>query len=185
MIKAALIITVVCVSASAGAQQPQPFEASQTKKVTATIQAVSQSDRHLVLRSNDGSQVIVEAGDSINNFDQLRPGDRVVVAYHEGIIAEVKPPGEGAERTVRSTETTEGEMPSKIVGKQVTTTVEIQSIDRARNMITFKHPDGTVRTLGVANREGKEFMSKLKPGDDVQLTYREAAAVSIKPAATG
>ncbi len=184
MIRAALFIAALCVAASAGAQDPEPFKASQTKQVTATIQAVSQSDRHLVLRSTDGSNVIVEAGDNISNFDQLRPGDKVDVAYHEGIIAEVKPPGEGAERTTQKTATSsEDGMPSKVMGKQVTTTVEIRSIDPARNMITFKHPDGTVHTLGVANRYGKEFMSKLKPGDNVQLTYREAAAVSIRPAA--
>ncbi len=183
MFKSAFIIAVGCVATAAGAQQPQPFEASQTKKVTGTIEAVSQSDRHVTVLGSNGSRVILEAGAQIQNFDQLRPGDRVVVAYHEGLIAEVARPGEGAQSQTQRTERVQGDMPTKMVGTQTTKTVEIESVDRDRNMVTFKHPDGTSRTLGVSSLKAKEFVSQLNPGDEVQLTFREAAAVSIKPAA--
>lgn len=178
----AISIAVGSIATSAGAQQPEPFKASQTKTVTATIEAVDRSDRDITLVDSSGSRVVVAATDEVRTFDQLKPGDRVVVTYHEGIIAEAKPSGQGAQSETRSAGRASGAMPSKTVGKQVTTTVEIESIDRARNLVTFKNPDGTSRTLGVANLDAKEFVSKLNPGDEVQLTYSEAAAVSIKPA---
>lgn len=165
-------------------EKPRPFETSRTTQTTGSIQAVSQSDRHLVLLTNDGSRVLVTAGENVSDFDKVRPGDRVSITYHEGVIAEVKPAGEGTpgEMTTRQKRKAD-EMPTKGVGQTIATTVKIQSVDPSENTVTFTRPDGIERTLEVQTPEGKEFINQLKPGDEVQVTYREASAVSIKPAA--
>ncbi len=185
MIKSAFIAVVSLIATSAIAQQPeqpQSLEAGQTKRVSGTIEAVSQSDRHVVVLDSTGRRLVLEAENTVGNLDKLRQGDRVVVAYHEGIIADIVAPGQGGESVTQRTERLDGDMPTKITGKQTTTTVEIESVDPARNLLTFRHPDGTSRTLGISNRKAKEFVSQLSPGDQVQLTYREAAAFSIQPA---
>src|SRR5690606_712638 len=182
MIKSALLAALGFIATSAIAQQPQSFEAGQTKKVTGTIEAVSQSDRHVVVLDNTGRRLILEADETVGNLEQLNQGDRIVVAYHEGLIADIVPPGQGGESMTERTERLDGGMPTKVVGKQKTSTVEIESVDPDRNLVTFKDRDGMSRTLGVSNSKAKEFVSQLSPGDQVQLTYREAAAFSIQPA---
>jgi hypothetical protein len=181
------IVAVAFVSFLVRAQEPKPFEASRTKTATATIQAINQSDRHIVLLGTDGSRMLLEAGADVRNFDKVRPGDRVVVTYHEGVIAEVKPKGKGAgaespKVTAAGGRTGPGEMPAKAAGASIATTVTIESVDSSFDTVTFKPADGVVRTLAVESPEGKEFIEQLKPGDEVQITYREAAAVSIEPA---
>jgi hypothetical protein len=36
--------------------------------------------------------------------------------------------------------------------------------------------------MSVEHPDAQRFIGQLKPGDEVQLTYREATAVSIQPA---
>jgi hypothetical protein len=189
MIRSVLVVIIAVAFASflARAQEPKPFEVGKTTTTTATIQAISQSDRHIVLLGTDGSRVLVEAGPEVRNFDQVRPGDRVVVTYHKGVIAEVKPKGEGVganapKGAAAGARTAPGEMPAKAAGASIATTVTIESVDSSFDTVTFKPADGVIRTLAVESPEGKEFIEQLEPGDEVQITYREAAAVSIEPA---
>ncbi len=48
--------------------------------------------------------------------------------------------------------------------------------------MTFKRPDGFVRTIAVASPEGKKFIRTLKKGDMVDVSYTEALAISVVPA---
>jgi hypothetical protein len=179
----ALIIAFACFPALALAQKPDPVVSHKTKQATGTIQAVSQSDRHVVVQMEGGSPIVLEAGDAVRNFDQVRPGDRVVVSYQEGWIAEVKPPGEGKhDVATASARAPEGERPGAVAGKTITTTVKVRSVDPSLNAVTFERPDGVVRKLSVADPKAQEFIRKLNPGDEVQVTYAEATAVSIQPA---
>ncbi len=42
-------------------KSPEPFHTSRTKSATATVQAVSQTDRHLVVKTTDGQRLVIEA----------------------------------------------------------------------------------------------------------------------------
>jgi hypothetical protein len=185
MFQRMFIAALACIPAWACAQQAKPFEVSRQKTATATIQAVSQTDRHLVILTTEGERLMLEAGADVTNFDQIHPGDRIRVTYHEGIIAEVKPKGTGVEgvpATAAKARTAPGEVPAKGVATSIAATVKVQSIDTSFDTVTFTRPDGIVRTLAVETPEGKAFIDTLKPGDEVQITYREASAVSIEPA---
>jgi hypothetical protein len=185
MIRKAFIVALACVSGLACAQQPKPLEMSRQKSATATIQAVSQSDRHLVILTTDGERLLLEAGADVTNFDQVHPGDRIRVTWHEGLIAEVKPKGKGVEgvpATAAKARTEPGEVPAKALATSIAATVKVQSVDTSFDTVTFTRPDGILRTMAVETPEGKAFIDQLKPGDEVQITYREASAVSIEPA---
>jgi hypothetical protein len=185
MIRKVFIATLACISGLACAQQPKPLELSRQKTATATIQAISQTDRHLVILTTDGERLLLEAGADVTNFDQVHPGDHIRVTYHEGLIAEVKPKGKGVEGVpvaAAKARTAPGEVPAKGVTTSIAATVRVQSVDTSFDTVTFSRPDGIVRTLAVETPEGKAFIDTLKPGDEVQITYREAAAVSIEPA---
>lgn len=181
MIRNALFVGLTAIASAAAAQTPDPFVATAEKEVTGTIQAISQSDRHVVLKV-DGQRLLVEAGPGVRNFNQVKPGDTVVVTYREGVIAEVKPPGEGAQGSVASKATVPG-TPAAAAGKAVATTVKITSVDPQTHTVTFTRPDGIDRTMSVTDPKAQVFASKLQAGDEVQVTYKEAVAVNIEPVA--
>ena len=184
MIRIAPLIAA-CALAAACSKGPEPFAASKTKSATATVQAVSQSDRHLVVQMNDGRRLMVEAPADVTNFDQIHPGDLVILTYHEGLIADVVRRGQKPQDT-RTTSaqgrTAPGEVPTRAMGKTMVTTVRVDAVDPEADTVTFTSSDGMTRTLAVQNPEAMRFAESLTPGDQVQVTYREAAAVSIQPA---
>jgi hypothetical protein len=155
--------------------------------VSATVEAVSQSDRHLVVLTNDGLHVVIEAPNDVRNFDQIHQGDHILVTYHEGLVAEVKRAGsrsgEEPQRnvTTASGRSPAGEPPTKAMGHAIETTVRVEDVDPATGTVTFTRPDGVTRTLSVENQDALRFIKQLKPQDEVQVTYREASAVSIQP----
>jgi hypothetical protein len=107
------------------------------------------------------------------------------VSYYEGLVAEVKPKGEGAQgvQSAKGKATSPpGEMPAGAVGHSVATTVRVESVDPATHTISFTRSDGITRKMAVEHPDAQRFIGQLKPGDEVQVTYREATAVSIQPA---
>jgi hypothetical protein len=69
------------------------------------------------------------------------------------------------------------------VGATISTTVQIESVDTSFETVTFKRPDGFVRTIAPASPEGKKFIKTLKKGDMVDVSYTEALGISVEPAA--
>lgn len=184
MIRKTLIVAGLFLCASC-TRDPEPFAASRTKSTTATVQAVSQTDRHLVIKTTDGERLLVEAPSDVTNFDQVQQGDEVILTYHEGLVAKVASAGQEPQDT-RATaaqgRTQPGEAPTKAMGKTIATTVQIEAVDPSLDTVTFTRPDGITRTLTVGNPDAMRFAESLTPGAQVQITYREAAAVSIQPA---
>jgi hypothetical protein len=179
------VAAVSIASAWVAAAEPQPFQSSRLKHASTTIQAVSQSDRHVILLAEDGQRLMVEAGPAVKNLAQVRPGDHVVVSYYEGLVAEVKPKGEGVQGTqgaAAKAHTPAGDVPAGAVATTVATTVRVESVDPSNHTITFKPPDGISRTLTVQEPDAQRFVGQLKAGDEVQVRYTEATAVSIQPA---
>lgn len=188
MIRYGLVIGA-CLSLLACSREPDPFHSSRTKSVTGTVQAVSQTDRDLVVLTSDGNRVVIEAPGNLSNFDRVHPGDQILVTYHEGLVAAVNRArsrrNQNPEQnvTTASGRTPAGEAPTKAVGHAIETNVRIVNTDPAAGTVTFTRPDGITRTLSVENKDALRFIKQLRPADEVQVTYREAAAVSIQPVA--
>jgi Cu/Ag efflux protein CusF len=180
-----LSIVSVCAATSAMAADPKPFERSETSQVTASVESVDPATRAIVLKGNEGIRVAMVAGPDVRNLDQIKPGDKVVAVYHQALAAEVKPrgtatsPPTAADHVERAKP---GEKPSGAAGISVATTVQIESVDKSFNTVSFRRSDGIVRTVAVEDPEAKRFLQTLKPGDPVEIVYTEALAVSVKPA---
>lgn len=179
------LLVLACFCLWACNRQPEPFAASRAQSITATVQAVTQTDRHLVIKTTDGRRLVIEAPGDVTNFDRIRPGDEVTVTYHEGIVADVAGSAQAArnvEKTLTKGRTPRGEPPTKAMGKAIVTTVRVDAVDPASDTLTFTRPDGITRTMTVTDPDAMRFAERLRPGTEVQVTYREAAAVSIRPA---
>jgi hypothetical protein len=183
---ACLAIAAIAISlASCASKPPEPVAADTLLQTTATVTAVDQSKRMVTLRGSDGTTSTLQVGPEVRNLPQVRVGDKVVVSYYKGVLAEVKKPGEGAkgvETASAATRARPGERPAGAAGTAIRTTVTIESVDTSFNTVTFKTPDGSTRVYAVETPQGREFIKGLRKGDQVEVTYIEALAVEVQPA---
>jgi hypothetical protein len=184
--KTLLLATVSLFAAAyAMAADKKPFERAETSEVTASVESVDAATRGIVLKGNEGVRVAMIAGPEVRNLEQIKPGDKVIAVYHQALAADVKPRGTPTspptvgEKTERAKP---GEKPSGVAGISVATTVQIESVDKSFNTVTFKRSDGIVRTVSVENPDAQKFIHTLKPGDPVEIVYSEALAISVVPA---
>jgi hypothetical protein len=169
---------------SCASEPPKPLLKESLLEKTATVESINLAARLVSLRGEDGKLFTTAVSAEVKNLSQVKPGDRVVVSYYEGIAAEVKKPGEGVsgvQHTAGDVRAKPGERPSRAVGTMVQTTIQIQSVDTSFNTVTFKRPDGMVRTIAIESADGQRFIRELKPGDQVEVTYAEAFAVEVHP----
>lgn len=182
-----LLLTIVSLSAASGAMagDKKPFERTETEEVTASVESVDPSTREMVLKGSQGMRVAMVAGPEVRNLEQIKPGDEVVAVYHQALAAQVKPRGT-ATAPPTAADTVErarpGEKPSGAAGVSVATTVQIESVDKSFNTVSFRRSDGIVRTVAVEDPDAQRFIRTLKPGDPVEIVYTEALAVSVVPA---
>ena len=116
----------------------------------------------------------------VRNLGQVKEGDQVTVTYQEAAAVKVVKKAEKAERDEVVIQAPEGGKPRGVVAEQTTMTAEIVGIDKAMGTITLKDQDGDVRTVAVRH---PERLAGLKVGDLLWISYSEALAVSVEPAA--
>lgn len=180
----AVLASLACLSLAAFAQESDKLSASNVTKASATVESVDHDARSLVLRNSKGERMLVVVGPEVRNFEQIEAGDRVSATYREAILAEVLPKGSQTREpgsSVAKTRAPPGERPAAAVGASVSTDVVIESVDRSFDTVTFKRPDGIVRTVAVEDPKATQFVHRLNPGDEVRVTYIEATAIAVTP----
>jgi hypothetical protein len=179
---AAAVLLSACAS-----KPPEPVTVENTQSISAKVEAIDHATRLVSLRAPNGRTATVEVSPEVRNLDQVQAGDNVVVRYYQALAAQLKKKGESTtlnkvDLTDASARAEPGEKPAAAVGSTVTTTVVIDSVDQSFQTVTFKGPGGMLRTVAVETPKGKEFIQRLKKGDEVEVTYTEALAVSVEPA---
>jgi hypothetical protein len=177
--------TVILALLAGCAQTPEPVTVTQAVQATATVEAVDYAKRLVTLRDAKGNQTVVQAGPEVRNLAQVKAGDRVVVRYQEAIMAEVVKPGTGTpgiERSGGAARAAPGERPYAGAVEQVRTTVKVYAVDTIANVVEVTGPRGYNRRIKVMDPKAREFIRGLKPGDEVEVTFTEALAISVEPA---
>lgn len=176
---AALALVVGC------AQQPKPVTVSDSVEATATVESIDAATRMVRLLGADGRSWVVQAGPDVRNFGQVKVGDLVKVRYTEALAAEVVKPGTsvtsaGATTTLQRAEV--GARPGATSTVALKGVVKVAALDTVNNTVDISASDGTVRRIRVVDPKAQEFIRGLRVGDEVQLTFSEALAVSVEPA---
>ncbi len=167
------------------AQQPKPVTVSDSVEATATVEAVDAATRMVRLRGADGRSWAVQAGPDVRNFGQIKAGDLVKVRYTEAVAAEVVKPGSGVTSSGATTALARAEVgarPGATSTVSVKGVVKVAALDTVNNTVDVSVSDGTVRRIRVVDPKAQEFIRGLRVGDEVQLTFSEALAVSVEPA---
>src|SRR5262245_37591156 len=149
--------------------------------VRGTVEAIDK-DKQTVTVKGPKRTLTVKVRDP-QKLDAIKVGDPVIGKYYESLMIAVKKPGEGTPGVTseKATATSKpGEVPAGAIGQQVTVTATIVAVDKKAGTVTIKGPEGN--TVTVKARDPKN-LQKVKAGDNVDITYTEALAISLdKPA---
>jgi hypothetical protein len=190
----ALALISATVAATALAQKPEakggavvtsePGKATVARAVEVTAQVVSidKATRTVTLKGPQGNVVDVVAGDEVRNFDQIKVGEFVVARYAQALTLELrKTKGAVGDITVseQSARAQPGQRPAAVGARQITAIATVTAVDPKKSTITLKGPRGNVVVLDVQNPDQFKVVKK---GDQVDVTYTEALALSVEPA---
>lgn len=179
------ILSFAAFLAACAPQPPKPLALSETVEASAIVEAIDYSTREVVLRDAQGRQTLVKAGPEVRNLAQVKKGDRVVVRFTEAFAAQVVKPGTGVTGVQADTAVARaapGERPGAAIGEQIRTTVKVYEVDPYANTIEVTGPRGYNRRLKVKDPQAIAFIRGLKKGDEVEVTFSEALAISVEPA---
>ncbi len=168
--------TLGCVAA-------EPFSKEETLEASVKVDAVDPAARLISVTTPDGQKATLVAGPEVRNFDQIQAGDEVKVVYKAALAAAITKSKDKPTDTYDAGAIAAplGAKPGAAVGQVITTTVVIESVDTSFDAVTFKRPDGFMRTIAVSSPEAKKFIRTLKKGDKVDVAYTEALAISVVP----
>ncbi|MBX9749701.1 MAG: hypothetical protein K5Q68_08800 [Roseococcus sp.] len=163
-------------------------ETEQMTTVVGVIETVDATSREVLIRGDGGAQsgalLSVVAGRAVQRINMLRPGDRVTVRYFQAIAARVASPLRSATPAGAAfTAERDAERPGGEVTRVRSGRVTITAVNSQTGTISFAGPGGLVRTVTPRNAEVLAFTRGLRVGQQVDITYEEALAISIEPIA--
>jgi hypothetical protein len=170
--------------------QPQPVQTGAvitgTARVVATIESVDLQTREILLTGPEGRRLVMKLGPEVQNFAQLRAGQRVAVTYRQAFAAQIAPAGTNAapQLALAADRAAPGQLPGGGVAGGVQVRVTITAIDLANNTVAFVGPRGIERVVAVKDPGMQGLLRSLHPGSQVDLTYVEAVSVNVEPIAS-
>ena len=181
---AATALALCSACAQTPPEPPAPVFKDSLETASAKVETVDPVTRLIALRPPQGERLWITAGPEVRNFAQIKVGDTVTVHYYKAIAAQVKPKGSTSlapQGAVATYAAKPGARPAGAVGQTILETVKIQSVDTSANSVTFQRQDGSVHTASVKSPEGQTFIKGLRSGDEVDVAYTDAVAVSVQP----
>jgi hypothetical protein len=166
-------------AAETGAPPAGGIIAATAVKITATVQEIDYKQRTFTLKAADGREEAFVADAAVKNFDQIKKGDIVVANYAEALAYEVKKSGGTTGVAAGAATSKPGEKPAGAIAREARITATITAIDEKAPSVTLKGPAGNVRTIKVKD---VAKLKNVKVGDQVELIYTEALALSVEKA---
>ena len=165
--------------------QPAGAAVAHTVEATATVEAVDQQRREVLIRGTGGNLFALLADPAVN-IQRLKSGDRILVRYVEALAVSLAKPGQDAggsmaEQSGIDRSAPVGSSAAGTVKNQMRTTVTIDAIDHLTHRVSFTDPGNTTHSVTVQDPAAQRFVDTLKVGDQVDLVYTQSLAVAIDP----
>jgi Cu/Ag efflux protein CusF len=142
---------------------------------TGTVQKIDKDKRLVTIKGDSGLEVEAKVASNVS-LDKIKVGDRVNAAYYEEIAVSLHKQGEQAPKTTQTVTERKG-----VTAEQTTITAKVVSVDMDKKQVTLKGPSGGTHELQVQDPDMQAQLGKIKPGDNVDVTYTQAIAVSLEP----
>jgi hypothetical protein len=162
---------------SGGEQQGSMPGATSAKLVTssATIEKIDKTNGLVTLKDTQGRMFEVKPGPDID-MNKLHAQDRVTATYYEEVaVAIQKAPQGGPSMTEKRA------VGTGAAERQATVTARIVSVQPKDNTVTIRTPKGYTHMLKVNDPALQGQLTQIKPGDNLEVTYTQAVAVSLQP----
>jgi len=146
----------------------------------AVITAIVPETREITLKDGDREFTYV-AGPEVRNFDQLKRGDIVLVAYYAGLVFDLKPAdGKAPSRqdVLEIERAPKGDKPGFSIEHTLNAVGIIKKIDKKERTVTI---EGAKRTVILKVSKAVD-LSKVKKGDRVDAVFTTFYAVQVEPA---
>ena len=150
-------------------------------KVSATVSAIDKASRTITLKDAAGKKLPLVAGPEVRNFDQITVGSEVVVGMMQALALELKKGPGGAPTLIESADSARaasGAQPGAMAARKITATGDVIALDAKTQTATLKGPR---QTVDLEVPRPKQF-KMIAVGDQIQVTYTEAVAISVEPA---
>ncbi|WP_427312539.1 hypothetical protein [Cupriavidus sp. H39] len=186
LLAAALALTAFAAGSANAQRPPAPVGVAEEAVISGKIVDIDPETKAVLVQGPRGNVVELVAGDEARNFGQIRKGDILTVARGAAVVAALEPVDSKAtalaESVDRTTRAAEGGKPG--IMREITTTVtaQITKVDPARQLITFRGPRETLRTVKV--QDPAIDLKGIKQGQMAKIVYREVVAITVRaPAA--
>jgi len=146
--------------------------------VTATVEAIEEASRTVVIRTKNGELRTVELGPNAR-LSQIKVGDTVNATYYENVIVRKKPAGEADVDTLEIAGHRGETKAGGTIGVQQAITATITAVDLNVPSISLKGPRNWTYSTKV---QDKKALEQVKVGDKVDITWTQAVLVSVTPA---
>jgi hypothetical protein len=183
----ALVVTaasVLMMAAGVQAGEEKSFQkgilVSEANSITAVVEEIDHQARTAKLRGPQGGSVELKVDERAKNFDQVKKGDTVTLAYYAALLLKLQKPAEApasAEASVMQT-VPKGQKPKVVKVDTIEGVVTIESVNTKDRTVTVRNPKNEVKTHAIG-KEVKDF-DKLKAGDQIYYSYTQAVALEVK-----
>ncbi|CAD6525639.1 hypothetical protein LMG28727_02064 [Paraburkholderia kirstenboschensis] len=161
-------------------REPGKVSVTGTVKTKSTIVGIEPDTRTVWLKDSKGKIVQVTVGEEARNFSQLKLGDTVAAEYTQALTLSLKKTTGPA--TVSESQTLnrapEGAKPGGTAARAITVMANVVALNPQTNVVTLKGPQGNSVDIVV---EDPEQFKRIKKGDQVEVVYNEAVAISVEP----
>jgi Cu/Ag efflux protein CusF len=177
--KTGMVITAAIGAVLIGSNAPHPSYSQTPPKpaaaavvvaseARAVVESVDKTARQVLLHLPENTLLTLTVPPDVEAIDKLNPGDQVAVKYYDATVIHI------AKTSAPATEMSAGGSANDEV-QGVRTVV---GVDPSRGTITLADAKNHVETLGLPD---PMMLKTLKPGDNVDVTYKLAIDVSLEP----
>ncbi len=163
------------------AEEKQAFVIENAVLFVDTVVNIDKQNRILTLANKKGMESIFFLGPEVQNFEQIKRGDRVLLSYFNAFAIALGPKNTGIKDYLdaleRDTAKQDDTLDAKIT-RQNLVIGNIENIDQNNRVVTFK---GMEETLLMSISENVD-LSKISVGDEVEAIYIESYAIDVRPA---
>jgi hypothetical protein len=165
------------------ASEPGRAAAVRALEISAVVVSIDHASRVLTLKGPRGNVQDVAVEPAVKNFDNIRAGDFVMVRFMQSLaldLQKTKTGDKGITAGEGMATAKPGERPAVVGAREISAIAKVTAVNKKAKTISLKGPRGNTVTLDVEN---PDHFKVVKVGDEVRVTYTEAVAVSVEPAA--
>lgn len=146
---------------------------------TATVEKVDLAHRKATLLLEDGKTKTFKVDKSVQNLDQVKPGDHLKMTYTDELAIYIGKTGEAPSAMGGGfvTVAAKGDKPGEYMVNTESTSGKVLDVDLQKHRVMLEEPNGKKKTVKVSKKITN--LDRLKVGDSVDIAFTESVAIGI------